>query len=360
MRRNLFFRIFPPPDFLRMPVAGFDISDESVHIAELANTSNGREIKRLIKRPVPKGLIEDGKIKNAEQLKIFFTQLRKDFKLKHINVSLPEQHGYVVIMRIPKVRPDEIYESLELQIEENVPIPAKDAIFDYDIIKDAGTGPYMELNVTVFPRQFIEEYLKAFEDTGLVPVCFEVEAHALSRAVVPREQLGTYMILDFGKTRTGITIANNDMVLFSSTISVGGDTVTKSIARNLEISFDEAEKMKKEGGLFVGQSNQNAMLALTTVVSAMKGEVMKHYQYWNTHLDQFGKKRQTIDTILLCGGFANMPGLPEYLASGLHPDIRVANVFVNVNSFDVYIPNISLEESLQYATSIGLALKSDR
>ena len=363
MSRSLLYNYFPPPKFMRMPIVGVDISDESVHIVELKNTSEGKEVKKFDKRLIPKGLIEDGYIKDEKKIKAFFTELRKDHDIHFINVSLPEQHGYVVVVRIPKILPDEIYSNLELQIEEHVPIPASEAVFAYDVIRGGDPNDdlaFIELNVTVYPREILEEYIDIFSGTGLVPIRFEVEPHAVARSVVPKDDKGTFMVLDFGKTRTGITIVNNSAVQFTSTIAIGGDMITRAVARSFSISFEEAEKMKIEKGFLVGEGDEEMLLALMPTVSALKDEVGKHYQYWNNHNDIFGKKRPKIDTLLLCGGLANLKGLSEYLASNIHADVRVANVFKNINSFEDYIPSIPFQGSLQYAASIGLVLSSDR
>ena len=363
MSQSFFYRLFPPPNFLRMPICGIDISDESVHIAEIKQTSKGRVVKKYDKCLIPAGLIKSGRVKDVPKLKEFFTQIRKKYKLQFINVSLPEQHGYVVVMRIPKMKPSEIYGSLELQIEEHVPIPAKEAVIAYDIVQRDGDNKdlaFIELNVSIYPREILDEYINVFDGTGLIPLRFEIEAHAVARAVVPKGDKGTFMILDFGKTRTGITIVSREAVQFTSTVSVGGDTLTRAIARDFSIDFDKAEKLKKEKSFLTGNGDQEILLALMPAVSALKSEVSKHYQYWNMHNNSFGKKRPKIDSILLCGGLTNLSGFPDYLALNLHADIRAANVFVNVNSFENYIPDIPFKKSLQYATSIGLVLSSNR
>lgn len=363
MSQSFFFRLFPPPNFLRMPISGIDISDESVHVAELENTSKGRVIKKYSKQFLPKGLVESGRIKDASRLKKIFTQIRKEYGLKFINVSLPEQHGYVVVMHIPTMKPNEIYGSIELQLEEQVPILAKDAVIAYDVIQPSNpkeSSAFIELNVSVYPKDIIYEYINIFKGTGLTPLHFEIEAHAVARAVIPKGDKGTFMVLDFGKTRTGITIVSREVVQFSSTINLGGDTLTKAIARVFSIDFKEAEKLKKEKSFLIGEGDQKILLALMPTISALNSEINKHYQYWNMHNDSFGRKRPKIENLLICGGLANLTGFPDYLSSNLHTDIRIANVFENVNSFENYIPGISFKRSLQYATSIGLALSSNR
>jgi len=364
MSQSFFYRLFPPPSFLTMPTSGVDISDESVHVVEIEQTSKGDIVKKYSKRNIPKGAIEFGRIKNISELKKIFTQIRKEDGLRFVNVSLPEQHGYVVTMRVPKMKQSEIYGNLELNIEEHVPILAKDAVIDYDIVqvgKNAEDKAFIELNVSVYPKEIIEEYIELFKGTGITPLRFEIEANSVARAVIPKGDKGTFMILDFGKTRTGVTISSREVVQFTSTLNIGGDTLTQAIARNFSISFDEAEKLKKKKSFLVREDgNRDLLLALLPTISALTGEVTKHYQYWNTHKDPFGKDHPKIDSILLCGGLSNLAGLSDYLSTNIHVDVSVANVFKNVNSFENYIPEINFEESLQYATSIGLALSSNK
>ena len=69
-------------------------------------------------------------------------------------------------------------------------------------------------------------------------------------------------------------------------------------------------------------------------------------------------QRPTIERILMCGGDANIPGLLEYLSSGLDTPIAFANPWINIlPSFDKEIPPMTFNNSLRYATALGLALR---
>jgi Tfp pilus assembly PilM family ATPase len=177
--------------------------------------------------------------------------------------------------------------------------------------------------------------------------------------VIPEDAPGVYMLVDLGLTRTGIYIVRDGYLRFSSTVNLGGNTLTKALARELKLSFDEADKLMQANGLTSDpndpQSTQIAR-ALMPTISAMQDEVNKHYMYWNTHTDNYGKQRPPIDQITLVGGLANLPGFPEYLEANLKTHVNMANVFVNVNPLEDYIPPIPYNYSLTYAPAIGLAL----
>ena len=65
-----------------------------------------------------------------------------------------------------------------------------------------------------------------------------------------------------------------------------------------------------------------------------------------------------VEKVFLLGGSANFKGLPEYIAGKVRAQTERPNVWQNAFSFDEYIPPIDYRTSLQYATAIGLALRS--
>lgn len=344
-----------------MPSAGLDISDQSIRFVELMETRKGLVIGKYGQKSIDPGIIEGGEIKNTEALKKILSALWQEHRIECANISLPEQQAYLLDVNLPRMNRSEIRGSLELQLEEYVPISTVDATFDYDILKDTEKGnDQTRIALAAIPRKVTESYASAFQDTGIIPIAFEVEAQAIARAVVPRGDTGTYMVMDFGKTRTGISIVSEEAVVFTSTVNVGGAALTKAIEKQLGVTAEEAERIKKEQGFVKNNNTQEMFLSLMSTVSILKDEINRHYAYWHSHLDQNGARRPNIEKVLLCGGDSNLVGFTDYLSSGIQTNVELANAMVNVNSFSRYIPEIDFSDSLSYATAIGLALRPTR
>lgn len=358
MERSKFYQFFPPPKFLQMPAVGIDISDASLRFVELIEKRKGFVIGRFGERAIPRGIIEAGEVKKTAELRAILSDIKKEYNLEFVSASLPEERSYLYGLRLPNMKMDAIRGSIELSLEEHVPIKVDEAIFDYDIISEADGA--LEVEVSVISRALVDGYLEAFSGSGVTPILFEVEAHSVARSVVPEGDKGTYMIVDFGKTRTGISIVSGGVVQFTSTISVGGGALTEAIAKNLKISYDEAEKIKREQGTASSEANADLTLALASTMSIMRDEINKHMSYWQMHTDDYGKKREMIQKIYLCGGDSNLTGFLEYLAAGLSAPVERANAMINVNTLDKYIPEISFDDSLRYASAIGLALRRSK
>ncbi len=355
MPKRTYNKFFPTPKFLSRPSFGLDISDQSIKFIELLETRNGIEVGNFGERSVPPGIIESGKIVESGRLRDILSLLKKEEGMESVRVSLPEEQVYLFRLRVPKEGVKDIREMIELSLEEHVPIPPAEVIFDYELYQEDEKN--YEVEVTAAPKQIIKSYLSIFKDSGLAVASFEIEAQALARAVVKSGDMDTYMVVDFGNQRTGISIVSHGMVVFTSTIDMGGVMLTKLIEKNFKISFPEAEKMKVKYGLTRNVAGQEIFSVLLNGVSILRDEISKHFIYWHTYKDEYGSDRPKIKKIILSGGDSNLIGFAEYLSISMRQTVEIADVWLNVASTEDYIPPISFENSLSYATAIGLALK---
>lgn len=354
MIRNSYNRFFPTPSFLIASSFGLDISDESMKFVELVSSKNGIRVGRYGERNIPIGIIESGKIKDPEKMAAELRALRVEENITSVRVSLPEEQIYLFKIRLDKKGLDHIREGIELSLEEHIPIPAPDAIFDYEIVGE--DDQFLELQVAAIPKNVIENYLLVFKNASVAVQSFELEAQAVSRAVVKKGDLDTYMIVDFGQTRTGIFIISKGVAMFTSTLDIGGMILTNMIKKNFDVSFEEAEKMKKTYGLQRNTTNKEIFPVLLNSVSILRDEIVKHFLYWHTHKDEEGRERPPIKKIILCGGDSNLIGLADYFSVSIKTPVEIANVWRNIVETDKYIPDMTFGRSLTFSAALGLAL----
>ena len=350
-----FLRFFPVPKFLSTSSFGLDISDESLKFLELINTKDGVRVGRHGERIIPPGVIEAGKIKDPKRVEEIFSSLKKEEGIKSVRVSLLEEQVYLFNIRLEKLGIVHVRESIELALEEHIPMSAADAIFDYELVKEDAQN--LDLQVYAIPKNVIENYLSIFKNSGISIQSFELEAQAIARAVLKNGDMGTYMIVDFGEKRTGIFIISRQVVMFTSTLDVGGAMLNEMIAKNFKISIKEAEKLKKEYGLQRNIENKEIFSVLLNSVSILRDELLKHFVYWNTHKDDEGINNPPIKKIILCGGDSNLIGLSEYLSISMKDKVEMANVWINITDTESYVPDMDFKTALSFAATMGLALR---
>ena len=346
---------FPPPSFLNVPTAGIDISDCSVKVLSLKQTKIGFIPFFFEERLLPAGVITSGSIDNPEALTETLAAIRKKFNISFIRASLPEEKAYLFETSVPQTKDrEQMFTNIEFKLEENVPIPPKDAIFDYDKISPQ-EGGVAKVSVTVFPKTTVDSYQAVFTNAGMTPLSFELEGQAAADAVIQRGDQGTHMIVDFGRTRTGLAIVKNGIVGFTTTVDLGGSGLSEVIMKHFGVDELGAQKIKNEKQFADTAEDKEVYDAVRAVFSTLQSEINRHFVFWNTR-DPNMKEDGRIKKIILCGGNAMLSGLPEFLARGIGVPVERANVWANAFSFDAYVPPLEYERSLSYATAIGLAL----
>ncbi len=355
-------RFFPTPKFLALPAVGLAISDSAISALELVKGSSGYTLGRFGRRMLPMGSVTGGYVNNRDVVVEELRKLKVALHLDFVNASLPEEKAYLFKTQIPHVAEREIRGALEFKIEENVPLPAGEAIFDYVVITETGheTNNHLDVGMTVLPKKVVETYAELLSLADIVPLSFELEAQAIARALVPLGDSDTYLVVNLGEQKTGLFIVSEEVVRFTSTVAVGGAHITEAIAKHLSLSAEEAEKVKSEHTAFKHKKHEELFLSLINALSALKDEIVQLSVYWSTHKEQGETAPRKISKILLCGRDAGLTGLSEYFSTVLQGKVEVGNVWQNVFSLHDYVPSITLDESLDYATAVGLALSRGR
>jgi Tfp pilus assembly PilM family ATPase len=189
----------------------------------------------------------------------------------------------------------------------------------------------------------------------MVPLSFEIEAQAIARAITPHTQLGSCMIVDFGKTRMGIGIVYNGTLMYTSTIEVAGSQMSEDMRKIVgDVGEAELTKIKNTKGLIGTQDNEAIASVLNKYAKNIADELSVRMCYWSTRSIDIDAR--AIKKVILCGGSANLFGLPEFLTEKLDVPTERAHVWANAFSLEDHIPEISRRYSYGYTTAIGLAL----
>lgn len=353
-------KILPTPTFLTMPCVGVDISDTSLKYISFhppTRFNSDRKLKSWGDITIPNGIVQRGSVIDPSKLVSVLKEFKELTDAEFIKVSLPEERAYIFETTIKKGTPlKEIRGLLEFKLEENVPISSKDVFFDYAIIPGDEEDRTIDVAVAAYAKETIQQYYDSCIEAKLRPVSFEVEAQAVARAVVPNDSVGATILVDFGKTRTGIGISYKNILLYASTIDVGGDLLSNSLRKVLGDDVPEAKltELKNTQGLIRGVNTSDVPEALVNTISIIKDEISTRMQYW--HIRNGNSVERRINSLLLSGGSANLKGLPAYLTETLGiPAVR-ANVWENSFSINTNVPPIERRKSFGYATAIGLAL----
>lgn len=354
--QSLFARLFPTPHYLTLGSVGLDFSDATLRVVELRETPTGLLPKRTLTLPIPSGILENGRVVDAQALTTFLRSVKKQMRITYARVSIAESQVYSFTTALDPANAGysakDIRGAIELFIEEYIPLKLTETVFDFVVL---ASTPQLIVQVTAMSASASRTWADALEAADILPIAFELEGRALARAIVPATVTKPVMLIDFGAHRTTLAIIFERTVVFTSTIDFGGNHITDAIAEALSIDAAHADELKRTVGLGSIDSNKPLFEVLTTNLNVLKEEINRRYIYWHEKR-QFQDIFPNVDTLYLAGGDSNLIGLVEYFRATLKLSVVLANPWQACVSFDTTIPEMSRADSLSYATAIGLAL----
>lgn len=350
-----FARFFPPPRFISLPAVGVDVSDTSLKYILFAKKSDHLSLAKWGDLKIPDGVVVQGAVKDVAALGRVIAEVKKETGCEFVRLSLPEERAYLFETTVKRsLTPEEVYGAIEFRLEENVPLPPREAEFDY--VPVGTTGAESHVVVTAYAKETVHAYLEACRAAEVTPLSFEVEAQALARAVVREGDRSVYFIVDFGKTRTGVGVVENGLLMLTSTIDLGGKDLDAALQKAYtKADQNELVRLKNEYGMLISTEEPAVREALTVPIGTLRNELVSRIGYWNSKVES---KERAVVRIILCGGIANLAGLTEYFTEALGVPVEQANVWQNAFRTDVVVPPITRRYSYGYATAVGLALGS--
>lgn len=347
--------LFTPPRYMALPFAGIDLSTSGVKAVRLSEGIHGLTLARYVEMRLPSGAFIDGEVVDHAAVITALMSAKEEAGISSAHVALSESKSYLFETSVIGNTKDEWNIAIEQRLDEFVPLPPAETVFDF---VDIGRNEKNETLVAGigFARRIIDNTLAIFDEAHIGVRSLEGETFAASRALLPRDDDSTMLIIDVGKTTTKLSIIAARIPRFSATINIGGHALTLAVQKYFGVTEAEARKVKAERGIISTPGNEEYLAAMLSTVSAIRDEIARHLTYWQEHTAHGGPHKPVSHAILV-GGNASVRGLPEYLESTLQISVATGDVFSNLASRDTWVPSLDYTESLAYTTAIGLALR---
>ena len=341
-------------------VVGLDIGSSAVKAVELRKAGRTHKVVAYGSLPIPPDSIVDGAIIDATAvagvIRELFDSLR--IRTKEVVASLSGNAVIVKKISLPVMTDAELAESIYWEAEQYIPFDIQDVNLDYQILS---TPPApdpratMDVLLVAAKKEKIADYTGVISQAGRVPVVIDVDAFALQNAYEVNYDLderAVVALLNAGASAINVNVVCAGQSLFTRDISIGGNTYTEAVQKDLNLPFDAAELAKKgqhvDGATFddvkpvLRAVNENVLLEIQKTVDFFKGTA--------------GSER--IDRILISGGASRVFGFREMLAERFGAPVEPFDPFRKV-VFDA--AKFGVDEPADVAptaaVSVGLALR---
>jgi type IV pilus assembly protein PilM len=199
---------------------------------------------------------------------------------------------------------------------------------------------------------------QAIQLAGKQPVVIDIDAFALQNCyeVNYQPQPGQVVaLLNIGAATMNINILNGGRSVFARDASVGGSQYTSLLQRELGLSYEQAEAVKRGASVPDGIEPRPIQPIIEAVSDILALEIRKTMDFYRATAEEGSA---SIQKILLAGGGSKLPGLADYLSKRFELTVEVFDPFrqieVDVNKFD---PDYMREIVPEMAVAVGLALR---
>ena len=352
---------------LEFHVTGLDISDLSMKYLSFDRVKKNKiVIGAYGEIEYPAGIITGGEVNDEEKLTEilarWFVKEKKKLPSSFVVLSLPEEKSFIRAVQIPRIKREDVGNAIRWEIENQIPLPLENLIYDYEVIKSLDENQdHLDIIITAFPRDILNAYMRVIKGAGLNPYAVELESQSIIRACVPQLRGSeATIVVDIGRTRTSFVIFVQGAILYTSTIQVGGLMFEEYIMKQLEITAQKATQFKIDIGLDKTQGN-DVFTALTPAIIVISDELTRAISYYRTHATHAHGATPNIERVLISGGDGNLRGLDTYLTNVLKTPVERADPFSVIRDKLAYdIPPLTKREALTFTTAIGLALREIR
>jgi type IV pilus assembly protein PilM len=339
-------------------MVGVDIGSSSVKAVELQGKNGDFQLVSLGYEALAPDSVVDGQIMELNAVSSAIGSIFNEHKIKTTKVAAGVNGHSVIVKNIvlPQMTADELQESFAWHAEEHIPFDISDVNLDYHVT--GSTADAIHVLLAACKRDKIANLKQTIQLAGKQPAVIDVDAFALQNCYELNydPQAGQVVaLLNIGASTTNINILNGNRSVFTRDASFGGNQYTSLLQKELGLTFDQAEQVKRGMPVPEGVESREIAPILDTVSDILALEIQKTMDFYRATVED---GESAVQKILISGGGSKLKGLVDFLAKQFEVPVEVFDPFrkirIDSRGFD---PEYMREIVPEMAIAVGLALR---
>jgi type IV pilus assembly protein PilM len=338
------------------PLVGLDIGSSSIKSVELKSTKQGYELVSFGLEPLAQDTVVDGAIMDAPLVAGAIGTIfdRQDIKTRAVATAVSGHSVIVKRVSLPVMTDEELYDRIQSEASQHIPFDISDVNLDYQLLDSAESQ--MDVLLVAVKKDKILNHTNVLAQAGKTPTVVDIDAFALQNCYEVNydpDPTQTVALLNIGASVMNINIVRGGAPLFTRDVSVGGNQYTDALQKELDLSYEDAERLKK-GEAVAGVNEEHRGTILRSVSDILILEIQKTFDFFRATASG-----ENIQRIYLAGGTARVPGLVDLLREEFALPVEELYPFRKI----VINPGRHNEDQVRelaprLAIAVGLALRS--
>jgi len=338
------------------PIVGLDIGSSSIKSVELKSTKQGYELVSFGLEPLAQDTVVDGAIMDAPLVAGAIGTIfdRQEIKTRAVATAVSGHSVIVKRVNLPVMSDEELYDRIQSEASQHIPFDISDVNLDYQLLDSAESQ--MDVLLVAVKKDKILNHTNVLAQAGKTPTVVDIDAFALQNCYEVNydpDPSQTVALLNIGASVMNINIVRGGAPLFTRDVSVGGNQYTDALQKELDLSYEDAERLKK-GEAVAGVNEEHRGTILRSVSDILILEIQKTFDFFRATASG-----ENIQRIYLAGGTARVPGLVDLLREEFALPVEELYPFRKI----VINPGRHNEDQVRelaprLAIAVGLALRS--
>lgn len=294
------------------------------------------------------GAIQKGKIINEDEVALAIAKTIQDaeeevnWKINSAYVTIPGKYATIVQNSINKEIKDKysgisirdvgsaIMQVRDIEVPDGKTIIdivpnefiLKDGKVTNDPVGSLSSGFTLNAQILLAEKDYVRQLSGIFRKAGIEIDGMVPNTLAERNLILDVNELhDNIMLLDIGAGNTDIGIFEGESFVYTNTIPLGGDNITKDIALVLNIAEEEADKLKRQYGLalksFIDNDNdiilntyqgdsKNKVIKSSELIEIIEARIEEIFSLVNKDITNQGVKQRINNVVLTGQGITNI------------------------------------------------------
>ncbi len=292
---------------------------------------------------------------------------RNDLRGAKVGISVAGQSGLAKFFKPPPVEVKKIPDIVKYEAKQQIPFDLNDVIWDFQQMAGSNIedGYALESEVGLFAmkREAVYRALKPFLDANidvdliqLAPVAvYNMLAYdrfaeqMATQSFDPDDPPPSTVLLSMGTDASDLVVTNGFRI-WQRSIPIGGNHFTRQLVKDLKLTFAKAEHLKRN----VMQADDPKLVfqVMRPVFNDLVTEIQRSIGFFRSL-----NKKAEIESVLMLGNTAKLPGLIPYMNKNLGMEVRALDKFDRLTGSEVIGQPAFKENQAGFGVVYGLCLQ---
>ena len=336
---------------------GLDIGSSMVKVAMVSMTGGKYVLESYAMEPLEEGAIQSGEIRNPSSLAQSAVRAVEQCSPneKYVVVALPNFAILSEVLTMDLRPKKEMREAVMVEAERISPFDMSEVEIDYSVLERNEETGQMKVLMVAAKQDIILSYIDFLGEAGLKPLALDVDLFALTNIFHTNYDIEKYqscILLDIGTESTVAAFLQKGVYHSARDISVAGFSFQRELQLLPEITPEQIHNILK-GEIDEGLDPKPVTKTLNVAGKEFANAVSVASSYF-----QSSDNVEKVDSIILTGGYAWIPGLANVLELRTGAEVIVLDPFINIEYSEELMAEVDIKKlGTTLSVAIGLAIR---